>query len=348
IPGRAPFNYYSKEYEKGLQLYSKGIFIKDKCPELIPDYLKFVKGLVDSDSFSLNISREMLQNSPVMKKVADNVEKKIIDKLKDIKKNDADKYAKFWDVFGEYLKFGIYSSYGGKKEMLQDTLVFHTLNNEDKYISLKDYKDAMKDGQKCIYFASGDNIDAIKLLPQIEKFKKDGIDVLFLDKKIDEFCLMMMHDYDKVEFKSIGEEDTDSLSDEDKKKVEELKATNLRLLDNLKDALSGTVDDVVFSTKLVDSPVCISTKKGMSLGMEKTLNEDPTKEQDVKAEKVLEINPDHELFQALSSIQSDDAAVKEYASVLYDEAMLLEGYEIKDRKEFVRKLNSLMVKAFKN
>ncbi len=346
IPSHAPYNLYSDNYEKGLQLYSKGIFIKDKCPELIPDYLKFVKGLVDSESFSLNISREMLQNSPVMKKVAENIEKKVVDKLKDIKKNDPDKYAKFWDAFGEHIKFGIYSSYGGKKDLLQDVLVYHTLNHEDKYISLADYKSEMKDGQKVIYYASGDTIDSVKLLPQIEKYKKNGMDVLLLNQKIDEFTIMMMRDYDKVEFKSISDEDTDTVSDEEKKKVETLTSDNKRLLDNLKEGLAGSVDDVVFSSKLVDSPVCISTKNGMSLGMEKTLNEDPTKDRDVKASKVLEINPDHELFGALSSIKDDDEAVKEYASVLYDEAMLLEGYDIKDKKEFVKKLNALMLKAF--
>ncbi len=347
IPSHAPYNLYSDNYEKGLQLYSKGIFIKDKCPELLPDYLKFVKGLVDSESFSLNISREMLQTSPVMKKIAENIEKKIVDKLKDLKKNDAEKYAKFWDAFGEHIKFGIYSTYGGKKELLQDTLVFHTLNNEDKYISLQEYKDAMKEDQKVIYYASGDTIESIKLLPQIEKFKKNGIDVLFLNQKIDEFTIMMMRDYDKVEFKSISDEDSAAITDEEKAKVETLTTDNKRLLDSLKEGLNGIVDDVVFSSKLVDSPVCISTKNGMSLGMEKTLNEDPTKDRDVKASKVLEINPDHELFGALEAIKNDDEAVKEYASVLYDEAMLLEGYDIKDKKEFVKKLNQLMLKAFK-
>ncbi|MCQ2797760.1 MAG: molecular chaperone HtpG [Bacilli bacterium] len=347
IPSHAPYNLYSDNYEKGLQLYSKGIFIKDKCPELLPDYLKFVKGLVDSESFSLNISREMLQTSPVMKKIAENVEKKIVDKLKDLKKNDSEKYAKFWDAFGEHIKFGIYSSYGGKKDLLQDTLVFHTLNNEDKYVSLQEYKDAMKEDQKVIYYASGDTIESIKLLPQIEKFKKNGIDVLFLNQKIDEFTIMMMRDYDKVEFKSISDEDSAAITDEEKAKVESLTNDNKRLLDSLKEGLNGIVDDVVLSSKLVDSPVCISTKNGMSLGMEKTLNEDPTKERDVKASKVLEINPDHELFGALEAIKNDDEAVKEYASVLYDEAMLLEGYDIKDKKEFVKKLNALMLKAFK-
>lgn len=347
IPSHAPYNLYSDNYEKGLQLYSKGIFIKDKCPELLPDYLKFVKGLVDSESFSLNISREMLQTSPVMKKIAENIEKKIVDKLKDLKKNDAEKYAKFWDAFGEHIKFGIYSTYGGKKELLQDTLVFHTLNNEDKYVSLQEYKDAMKEDQKVIYYASGDTIESIKLLPQIEKFKKNGIDVLFLNQKIDEFTIMMMRDYDKVEFKSISDEDSAAITDEEKAKVETLTTDNKRLLDSLKEGLNGIVDDVVFSSKLVDSPVCISTKNGMSLGMEKTLNEDPTKDRDVKASKVLEINPDHELFGALEAIKNDDEAVKEYASVLYDEAMLLEGYDIKDKKEFVKKLNQLMLKAFK-
>ena len=347
IPSHVPYNLYSDSYEKGLQLYSKGIFIKDKCPELIPDYLKFVKGLVDSGDFSLNISREMLQQSPLMQKIAENIEKKIVDKLKDLKKTDFDKYVTFWKAFGEHIKYGIYSTYGAKKDLLQDILVFHSLNNEDKYISLADYKEKMAKDQKYIYFASGENLDAIKLLPQIEKYRKNNIDVLLLDQKIDEFCIMMLRDFDKVEFKSISDESANELSKEEQTKIDDATADNKRLLDNLKEALGDKVDDVIISSKLVEAPVCFSTKDGVSLEMEKTLNEQPGMEENVKATKVLELNPDHDLFKAFANIQEQDDLVKEYASLLYDEAMLLEGREISDRKDFISKINSLIATSFK-
>lgn len=348
IPSHVPYNLYSENYEKGLQLYSKGVFIKDKAPELIPDYLKFVKGLVDSPDLNLNISREILQHSPIMDKIAENVEKKVVDKLKEVLKEDKEKYVKFWKNFGEHIKYGIYSTYGGKKELLQDVLVFHSLNNNDDFITLKEYKEKMPKEQKAIYFVSGENLDAIKLLPQIERYKKLGYDVLLLDQKIDEFSIMMMHDYDKTEFKSITDDATNEISKEEQEKIDSATADNKRLLDNLKEGLKEEIDDVVISSKLVDSPLCLSTKDGLSLEMEKTLNEQPGNEEKVKAKKVLEINPDHELFKAFTAIQDQDELVKEYASVLYDEAMLLEGREITNKKEFVRKLNELMIKAFSN
>ena len=204
----------------------------------------------------------------------------------------------------------------------------------------------MSKDQKAIYFVSGENLDAIKLLPQIERYKKLGYDVLLLDQKIDEFCIMMMHEYDKVEFKSITDDATNEISKEEQEKIDNVTADAKRLLDNLKEGLKDEIDDVVISSKLVDSPLCLSTKDGLSLEMEKTLNEQPGNEEKVKAKKVLEINPEHDLFKAFVAIQDQDDLVKEYASVLYDEAMLLEGREIANKKEFVRKLNELMIKAF--
>ena len=346
IPSHAPYNLYSDSFEKGLSLYSKGVFIKDKCAELIPDYLKFAKGLVDSPDFNLNISREILQQSPMMKKIAENVEKKIIAKLEEIKKNDFEKYKKFWEAFGEIIKYGIYSSYGFKKDDLQNLLIFHSLKHEDEYISLETYKSEMKKDQKYIYYVSGDNLDSIKLLPQIEKYRKEEVDVLLFDKKIDEFAIMMMREYEKVEFKLISDESSADLSKEEKEKVESLTADNKRLIDNIKEALKDKVDDVIISSKLVDSPLCLSTKDGMSLEMEKTLQEEALdNKEDIKASKILEINPEHELFKALASIQSDDELVKEYAPLLYDEAMLLEGRDITNKVEFVKKLNDLFLKA---
>ncbi len=346
IPSHPPYNLYSDSYEKGLQLYSKGIFIKDKAAELIPDYLKFVKGLVDSPDFNLNISREILQVTPMMKKVSENIEKKICAKLKEVKDNEFDKYLKFWEAFGEHIKYGIYSTYGFKKDLLENLLIFKSLKDENnKYISLQEYVDAKDKDQKYIYYASGENVESIKNLPQIEKYKSKGIDVLLLDQKIDEFAIQMLREYNKVEFKSISDDSIDDASKEEKEKVEEITATNKRLLDNLKESLKGSVEDVVISTKLVDSPVCLSTKEGLSLEMEKTLNEQPGMSEDVKAQKVLELNPNHPIFEALTAIQDKDDEVKEYASILYDEALILEGREISDRSEFVKKLNKLFSKA---
>lgn len=352
IPKHAPYNLYSENYEKGLDLYSKGIFVKEKCKELVPDYLKFIKGLVDSDDFSLNISRETLQSSPLLRRINDNIEKKVIEKLKEIEENDYPKYLEFFKVFGDHLKFGIYSTYGMKKDLLQDLLVFSSLNSE-KPITFKEYKKNMKEGQKYIYYASGKTLDAIKLSPQIEKYKNDGVDVLLLDQHIDEFAIEMLKDYDKTEFKNIGTESASELSKEEQEKVNTLIAENKRILDDIKESLQGKVDDVTFSDKLVDSPVCITTKNGLSLNMENVLDEESkmqggfSDQEGPKATKVLEINPNHELFKAIQSLKDDDEDIKNYGSLLYDEAMMLEGFEIKDKKSFVNKLNELMVKALK-
>ena len=349
IPSHAPYNLYSENYEKGLDLYSKGIFVKEKCKELVPDYLKFIKGLVDSDDFDLNISREMLQSSPLLRRIEDNIEKKILEKLKEIKNNDYNKYLDFFKTFGDHFKYAIYQSYGAKKEQLQDLLVFNSLLSETP-ISLKDYVSKMKEDQKYIYYASGKSLDYIKMLPQIEKFKKDGIEVLLLDKKIDEFAIMMMRDYDKKEFKNVADEASNELSKEEKDNLDTLIAENKRILDDIKEGLNGKVDEVTFSTKLVDSPVCITTKNGLSLNMENTLNEEARENNftdDVKATKVLEINPHHELFKAFDTIKDNDDEVKLYGSILYDEALMLEGYEVEDKKEFIEKLNKLMIKSLK-
>ena len=347
IPSHAPYNLYSENYEKGLDLYSKGIFIKEKCKELVPDYLKFIKGVVDSEDFDLNISREMLQNSPVLRRINDNIEKKVIEKLKDIEDTDFKKYIEFFKNFGDHIKFGIYSSFGAKKELLEDLLIFHSLNSkDDEFITLKQYKEKMKEGQKEIYYVSGKSLEAIKLLPQLEKYRKLGIDVLLLTQNIDEFALSMMKDYQKVEFKNITNESSEDLSTEEKDKISTLEAENKRVLDDLGESLKGKVDKVTFSTKLVDSPVCITTKDNYSLNMEETLKNDPNNKENkdlYKATKVLEINPDHELFKAISKLTNDDD-IKKYGALLYDEAMLLEGFDVEDKSAFVKNLNDLMLK----
>ena len=345
VPSHIPYDLYSQNYEKGLKLYIKGIFIKEKAKELVPDYLKFIKGLVDTNDLTLNISREMLQEDTRLKKISETIENKVISNLKDLKNSDYDKYLKFYKLYGDHLMYGIYSSYGFKKNLLADLLVFKSLNNE-KEIDLKSYKENMKEGQKYIYFASGKSIESIQLLPEIEKFKKDGIDVLFLTKDIDEFAFTMMNEYEKVEFRNISTHDKESLSDDEKSKLEVLEAENKELLDNIKDSLGAKVDKVSLSTKLVDSPVCISTQNGLSLSMEQTINQVPGEEK-AKASKVLEVNPNHELFKAISEFKGDKELIKKYSDVLYDEAMLLEGFEIEDKATFIKNLNELMLKSLK-
>ena len=348
IPSHAPYNLYANNYEKGLALYAKGIFIEERCKELVPDYLKFCHGLVDSDDFSLNISREMLQKSPLLDKIEKNIEAKVVEKLKDLKKTDYDKYLQFFKAYGDHIKYGIYSTYGMKKDDLQDLLVYKTLNS-DKEISLKDYEDKMKKDQKNIFYASGKTLESIRLLPELEKCRKDGIDVLLLPEAIDEFTLMSMQNYDKKDFKNISQEkDKNELSKEEKEKIDSLNALHKRLLDDAKEELKGKVDDVCFSDKLVDSPVCISTKEGLSLNMEHVLNSEPDhkdEEEKAKSVKVLEINPDHPLFAAISKL-TDDVEIKKASSVLYDEAMMLEGFEVEDRQAFIKNLNDLMLKAY--
>ena len=345
IPSHAPYDLYSQNYEKGLKLYIKGIFIKEKAKELVPDYLKFIKGLVDTNDLSLNISREMLQDDPRLRKMSDSIEKKVVGALKDLKNNDFDKYLKFYKLYGDHLMYGIYSSYGYKKDLLGELLVFKSLNSE-KDIDLKTYKDQMKEGQKVIYYASGKSVESIKMLPEIEKFRKDGINVLFLTNDIDEFALSMMGEYEKVNFKNISEHDKEELNEDEKSKLEVLEAENKELLDNMKESLAGKVDEVILSNKLVESPVCISTKNGLSLNMERTLNEGPQGEQ-AKASKVLEINPNHEIFKTLNEIKADKELVNKYSSVLYNEAMLLEGFDVENKSEFIKNLNDIVIASLK-
>ena len=343
IPSHIPYDLYSQNYEKGLKLYIKGIYIKEKAKELVPDYLKFIKGLVDTNDLSLNISREMLQEDSRLKKISETIENKVISNLKDLKTNDYEKYLKFYKLYGDHLMYGIYSSYGFKKNLLADLLVFKSLNN-DKEIDLKTYKDNMKKDQKVIYYATGKSVEAIKMLPEIEKFKKDGVDVLFLTREIDEFAISMMNEYEKINFQNISSHDNDSLSEEEKSKLNVVEAENKELLDNIKEGLGDKVDKVSLSTKLVDSPVCISTQNGLSLNMEKTINEIPNDEK-AKASKVLEINPNHELFKAMAEHKGDKELISKYSSVLYDEAMLLEGFDVEDKATFIKNLNELMLKS---
>ena len=346
IPHDAPYGLYTDKYEKGLQLYSKGVFIQDKCKELLPDYLKFVKGLVDSADLSLNISREILQQNKQLELIAKNVEKKILSELSSLMKDDFSKYVEFFNTYGTHLKYGIYADYGMKKDMIKDLLIYKTLNS-DKEITLKQYKEEMKEGQKVIYYASGKTKEAVLAMPQMDIMKEKGYNVLVLTDDIDEFALMMMKDYDGVEFKSIASSDIDILSEEDKKKISDLKESKKSLFDKMKEILKDDVSEVRLSERLVSSPVCLVRGEGLTLEMERVLQENP-ENKDVKASRILEINPHHELFKAIEKVyEEDEESLSKYAHLLYNQALLIEGMPIKDPVAFSKDMCDLMIKAAK-
>ena len=294
VPSVAPYNLYSEKYEKGLQLYSKGVFIMDKCKELIPDYFRFVKGLVDSSDLSLNISRELLQKSKELKEIAENVEKKLVSKLENIMKNDFDTYLKFFEVFGINLKFGVYDEFGAKKDLLKDLIIYHTTNQE-KMISLKEYVEAMPKDQKVIYYASAKTKEQVLAMPQMDLIKKHNYDVLVLPDGVDEFLIQILREYDGHKFQSVNQGDLDLLDKDEEEKIKELNTQKKPLLDAMKEALKDEVSDVVISKRLTDSAVCLVSTDGVSFEMEKVLNQMPNANGDVKAGKVLELNPNHEL-----------------------------------------------------
>lgn len=346
IPKRPPYNLYSEKYEKGLQLYTKNVFIMDKCKELVPDYLRFIKGLVESSDLSLNISREILQKSKQLSDIAKNVEKRVLKKLEDLQKNDFEKYVEFFKSYGVNLKFGIYEDFGLKKDMLQDLLIYNTINSE-KMITLKEYVEAMKEGQEFIYYASGKTKAQVLAMPQLDVIKKQGYDVLILSDDVDEFVMNILGDYSGKKFKSVNQGDLDLLDKEEKEKLEELKEQKKPLLEKIKDLLKDEVSDVVLSKRLTDSPVCLVSDDGISFEMEKVIANLPNQEKP-KATKILEINPNHEIFKALEKIYLDNPLeINTYAELLYSQALLIEGFPLKDPVDFSKKMCELMVKLAK-
>ena len=346
IPSKPPMNYYSQDYEKGLQLYSRGVFIMDKASELIPEHFRFVKGLVDSQDLSLNISREMLQHDRQMKLIADKIEKKIQRELENMLKNERELYEEFFTSFGLQLKFGIYNSYGMLKDKLQDLLLYYSASQK-KMITLNEYVESMKEDQKDIYFVSGESIDKIDKLPTVEIVKDKGYDILYMTDNVDEFCIQMLRDYKEKPFKNINQGDLDLETEEEKKELEKANEDNKDLLSVLKDALKDQVQDVKISSRLKSHPVCLVSGDGVSFEMEKVLNQMPDG-QNVKAGRILEINPNHELFGALQSLYTKDSdRVKDYASLLYDQALLIEGFAIDDPVAFSNKICNLIVEANK-
>ena len=349
IPSRIPYNYYSRDYEAGLQLYSKGVFIMDRCKELLPDYFHFVKGLVDSDDVSLNISREMLQQDSQLQSLGKSVSKRVKSALVNMLVKDREKYEKFYKNFGYSLKYGCYQDYGMHKDDLQDLLLFYS-SNEDKYVTLKEYRERMKPEQNEIYYATGANLAQIRKLPQIEKLLDKDYEVLFMTDDIDEFVLMMMREYDGKSFKNAQQADSEVESEEEKKAREELVKANETLLKDMSEALKDKVSEVRISSRLKSHPVClVADANGISLDMEKQLARMPAGEQKMKATKILEVNPDHDIFKVLQKVhEKDPGKVSEYADLLYQQALLIEGFSIEDPVEFSNRICQLMKDASEN
>ena len=340
IPKKLPFDYYTKNFKRGLQLYTKNVFIMEKCEDLIPEYFNFISGLVDCDSLSLNISREILQQNSELQAISKNLEKKIISELEKVLKNDREKYIEFWKEFGRSIKGGVQDMFGMNKEKLQDLLIFIS-SHDDKYTTLKEYVDRMGESKEILYVPA-ESIDAVKALPKMEKLKEQGREVLILTDKIDEFTLMAMRDYSGKEFKSINSSDF-KLSD-DKEKEEEVKKIadeNKTLIEKAKEFLKDKVNEVELSNNIGNSASSLLAKGGLSLEMEKTLSEMTNNNDAPKAEKILAINPEHVLFDKLKAAEGTDNFNK-LVDVLYNQALLLEGFSIENPVEFIKNLNDLL------
>ncbi|MCM1166745.1 MAG: molecular chaperone HtpG [Lachnospiraceae bacterium] len=342
IPEKAPYDYYSKSFEKGLQLYSSGVMIMEKCADLLPDYFSFVRGLVDSEDLSLNISREMLQHDRQLKIIAKSIEKSIKNELKKLQKNDREKYEKFFEAFATQIKYGIYESYGMNKAELQDLLMFKTSNGG--VTTLEEYVSRMKEEQKFIYFASGSSVSRIESLPQTELVRDKGFEILYLTDHVDEFCLQMMHDLDGKEYKSVSADDLGLETEEEKEEIKKEQEDNKALFEFLSEKLSGKVKAVKLSQRLKNHPVCITSEGALSVEMEKVLSAMPNGE-GAKAEKILEINPSHAIFGKLKALyESDKETAGEYAELLYSQALLIEGMPIENPVEFSNRVCEIMAK----
>ena len=340
IPKRAPYDYYTKNFEKGLQLYSNGVLIMDKCPDLLPDYFSFVKGLVDSADLSLNISREVLQHDYQLRLIAKTIEKKIKSELINMLKNDRETYEEFFNAFGMQLKYGLYESYGAHKEVLKDLLMFIS-SYEDKYSTLNEYVDRMKDGQDKIYYACGETKAKIDMLPQVEAVKDKGYEILYFTDNVDEFAIQMLMQYEDKQFVNVCADkldlDTETEKEELKKENEDAKD----MLSKMKDALGDSVTDVRFTNALKNHPACLTSEGMLSTEMEKVLNAMPNAS-GIKAETVLEVNSSHPIAEKLRSL--DDETLAKYAKLLYMQARLISGLSIDDPAEFSTLISELMVK----
>ena len=343
IPSRMPYDFYTKNYEKGLQLYASGVLIMEKCADLLPDYFSFVKGLVDSEDLSLNISREMLQHDRQLKLIASRLEKKIKSELKSMLTNEREKYEEFFKNFGLQLKYGVYSDYGTHKELLQDLLLFYS-SSEKKMVTLDEYVGRMKEDQKYIYYACGETTDRIDRLPQTELLKDKGFEILYLTDDVDEFALKMMMKYADKEFRNVSDKDLGLETEADSEEIQKQNEDNKELLRFMKDALGDKVSEVKLSERLKSHPVCISSDGGVSIEMEKVLSAMPgANGQKIQAKRVLELNASHPVFARLQKLFAENSdAVKEYTSLLYDQALLIEGLPIEDPVAFSNAVCKLM------
>ena len=344
IPGKTPFNFYNTDYESGLRLYSKGVFILDNAKDLLPECYRFVKGLVDSDDLNLNISREILQQDRQVKALSKSIDKKITGMLEDMLEKEREEYEKFYENFGLNLKYSIYKSYGALKEKLQDFLLYRS-SKDGAYTTLKEYVSRMKEDQKEIYYACGSTIDDIEKLPVLSKVRNKGYEILYFTDSIDEFVIRMMMNYDEKPFRSVTEAGLDLDTEEEKKARETTAEENKDMLEAMKNALGENVSEVRISSRLTDDPVCLVADQGMSIEMEKVLSQDPMN-RGLKATKILEINPNHPIFAKLQDVfRTQPDAINDYADILYDQARLIEGLPIEDPADYARRIVDLMVNA---
>ncbi|MCY8007576.1 molecular chaperone HtpG [Bacillus haynesii] len=341
IPENIPFNYYTKEFEKGLELYSNGVLIMEKCPDLLPDHFSFVKGMVDSEDLSLNISREMLQHDRQLKLIAKNISKKIKNELKSLLKNDREKYESFYQSFGRQLKFGVYNDFGAHKDMLKDLLLFYS-SKEKKLVTLDEYVSRMPEDQKYIYYASGDSYDRIEKLPQTELVSEKGYEILYFTEDIDEFAIKMLANYQEKEFKSVSSGDLGIENDDEQNQSDGDDSQYKDLFEEMKKTLDGKVKSVRASKRLKTHSVCLAADGEVTIEMEKILNAMPDN-QHVKADKALEINTNHEVFKTLQdAFENDKDKFKLYTGILYNQALLIEGMPIEDPVEFTNDICKVM------
>jgi molecular chaperone HtpG len=342
IPGQAPYDFYTRDFEKGLQLYSSGVLIMDKCADLLPDHFRFVKGIVDTPDVSLNISREMLQHTRSLKVISRNLEKKIKAELVKLLKEDREKYEQFWKAFGAQIKFGTYSDYGAHKDMLQDLLLFVSSENE-KGTTLAEYKERMKEDQPFIYYAVGDTASQLGKLPQAERILDKGYEILYLTEDIDEFVMQSLHEYDGKTLKSINDEDALPETDEEKKAAEEKAESAKEVMDFLKEALGDKIKEARVSKILKSHAVCMTSDGPITIEMEKSLKARGQDMMGFKAERVLELNPDAPVFETLkAAITADPEKAKKYAEVLYAQALLIAGLPLEDPAGYTDLVCSLM------
>ncbi|MBQ2751025.1 MAG: molecular chaperone HtpG, partial [Oscillospiraceae bacterium] len=342
IPSRADYNYYSKEFERGLQLYSSGVMIMEKCADLLPDHFAFVKGLVDSEDLSLNISREMLQHDRQLSVIRSALEKKIKAELVDMLKNDREQYEKFWEVFGLTLKFGIYQSFGANRDQLEELLLFRRAS-DGKYVTLKEYLEAMPEEQKYIYYAAGESFEKLSKMPQTELLRDKGFDILCLTENVDEFLMQVLRTVDEKELRSVSSGDLGLETEEQKAEQQKIEDEHKELFDFMRESLGDKVAEIRLSNRLKSHPVCLSAKGAVSIEMERILRAMPGNDQPIQAQRVLEINGSHKIFEKLTALWPDNKdTVAKYASLLYDQALLIEGLPIEDPVAFSNAVCELM------